>query len=599
MQFKLLGFKFGKDPSITLEAPKEEKAFAPPQNEDGAVTITASPHYGTYVDLEGHTKNEVELLTKYRELSIQPELSMAIDDIVNDAIVKNEEGDIVDLLLDDVKSIRADTKKKITEEWNNVLKLLNWSNIADDIFKRWYVDGRIIYHIIVNEAATSEGIKELRYIDPRRIHKMREIERERDPKTGADIVKRINEYYVYSEKINPSQIISNSLGVKIAPDAIVQTNSGLIDSKGQMVLSYLHEAIKTFNNLRMVEDAIVINRLARAPMRRVFYIDVGNMGRQKAEQYLYDIMIKYRNKMVYDASTGEVRDDRKHMSMLEDFWIPRRGEGKSTEITTLQQDANLDKIEDVDYFKKKLANSLHVPYSRLNPEQASQSIVGIGRSTEVTREELRFARFINKIRNKFSFLLIDLLGKQLKLKNICNDEEWKEIRENLALRWFKNNNFEELLEMELIKERLGVLALADPFVGRYYSGEWVKRKILQMNDEEIEEIKKQIKGEQTEGDPAVINNPAMAQMGQGVAGQVPDQGPGGDQGGAPGQPGGQITDPSIPGAPTFDNAPMDNTGVNDAVGEDDAAYFEDKTKQKENAAKISPNFKKRLSEPLV
>jgi hypothetical protein len=334
--------------------------------DDGAVTITQNAHYGTYVDLEGSVRNEIELVSRYREMANHPELEMAIDDIVNEAITHDESGRTLDIVLDKLK--QPDTiKKKIAEEFENILKLLNFSNLADDLFKRWYIDGRIYYHIVVDEEKPKEGIQELRYIDPRKIRKVREIKKGQDPKTGALIIKSLAEYYVYNDRGTVTQSYTSSVnaGLRIAPESILNVNSGLMDSKNTFVISYIHKAIKPLNQLRMIEDAVVIYRVSRAPERRVFYIDVGNLPKGKAEQYLRDVMIKYKNKIVYDAATGEVRDDRKHMSMLEDFWLPRREGGKGTEITTLAAGQNLGELADVVYFRQKLLNALNVPISRL------------------------------------------------------------------------------------------------------------------------------------------------------------------------------------------------------------------------------------------
>jgi len=510
---RLLGFNFGPNTSITKEVPKEERSPITPVNEDGAVTIQSTPYYGTYIDLEGSVRNEVELITKYRSMSIQPELERAIDEVVNEAIQKDEEGDIVELDLDDLK-VSEGTKERVIEEFEEVLKLLNFNTTPDEIFRRWYIDGRIYYHIIVNEIDPSTGIRELRYVDPRRIRKIREIQKKKDPLTGADVIVKINEYFLYSEKVTLSQTVSTNLGLKIAPDSIIYVNSSLMDEKGLMVLSYLHKAIKPLNNLRMVEDALVIYRLSRAPERRVFYIDVGNMPKQKADQYLYDIMMKYRNKLVYDASTGEVRDDRKHLNMMEDFWIPRRGEGKSTEISTLQSGQNLSRIEDAEFFKKKLYESLGIPVGRLNLDGNAPSIVGVGRSTEVTREELKFAKFIDRLRNKFSNVFLNALGTQLRLKNVCNEEEWNVLKQDIKFKWLKSNNFDELLEGELLRERLITLQAIDPYVGRYFSTEWVKKNVLHMNDEEILEMDAQIESENEVGTPAMEGSPLQVQQQQ-------------------------------------------------------------------------------------
>ena len=343
MAIKLFGFTLGSKDVVQVQSPEQPSFALPtPALYDGAVTITQNAYYGTYVDLEGAVRNELELITRYREMSNHPELEMAIDDIVNEAITHDDTGKTVNIVLDKLKQPET-VKKKIIEEFETVLKMLNFGNLADDLFKRWYIDGRIYYHVVVDDKRPQEGIKELRYIDPRKIRKVREVKKERDPKTNADIIKSIAEYYVYSDRGTTTQTYGASVnsGLRIAPDSIINVNSGLMDAKNTFVISYLHKAIKPLNQLRMIEDAVVIYRLSRAPERRIFYIDVGNLPRGKAEQYLKDIMIKYRNKMVYDANTGELRDDRKHLSMLEDFWLPRREGGKGTEITTLPAGQNL------------------------------------------------------------------------------------------------------------------------------------------------------------------------------------------------------------------------------------------------------------------
>jgi hypothetical protein len=504
---KLFGFTLGgKD--VVKQQPSEQATIALPTEsmDDGAVTITQNAYYGTYVDLEGAVRNELELITRYREMSNHPELDQAIDDIVNEAITHDASGRTVDIVLDKLKQPES-VKKKINEEFENVLKMLNFSNLADDLFKRWYIDGRIYYQVVVDENNPKEGIQELRYIDPRKIRKVREIQKERDPKTGAQIIKSVAEYYVYNDRGTTTQTYTAQVnqGVRIAPDAIVNVNSGLMDAKNTFVISYLHKAIKPLNQLRMIEDAVVIYRLSRAPERRIFYIDVGNLPKGKAEQYLRDIMIKYRNKMVYDASTGELRDDRKHMSMLEDFWLPRREGGKGTEITTLPAGQNLGELEDVKYFQKKLLQSLNVPISRLEPQQGG--MIGLGRTTEVTREEVKFNKFIVRLRNKFSQIFDNALGIQLALKGVCTKEEWQDFKENIYYAYKKDNNFTELRDAELLRERVNLLATVDPFLGRYYSSRWVKKNILQMTDEQIEEMDKEIEEEQQQGN----GGPAMQQ----------------------------------------------------------------------------------------
>jgi hypothetical protein len=380
-------------------------------------------------------------------------------------------------------------KKRIEDEFNFILKLLNFNNMGHDIFRRYYVDGRMFYHIVIDETMPDAGIQELKYIDPRRIRKIREIQKMRDPQTGIELIRRQIEYYLYNEK---GMIGSGTnLGAKIAPDSIVNVNSGLMDPKQTMVLSYLHKAIKPFNNLRMVEDATVIYRLSRAPERRVFYIDVGNMPTVKAEQYVRDIMVKYRNKLVYDSNTGEIKDDRKHLSMLEDFWLPRREGSKGTEISTLEGARNLGELEDVKYFQSKLYRSLNVPIGRMEPSQG----FSLGRSTEITRDELKFTKFIQRLRNKFSILFDDLLRVQLVSKKVCTEEEWKEFKEDIWYDFKKDNNFDELKEAELLNMRLDTLTKVDPFVGKYYSQLWVRKNILMQSDEDIEEINAEMEQE--------------------------------------------------------------------------------------------------------
>ena len=510
MAIKLFGFTLGNKDIVQVQAP-EQPSFALPTEamDDGAVTITSNPYYGTYVDLEGAVRNELELITRYREMANHPELEQAIDDIVNESITHDVSGRTVDIVLDKLK--QPDTvKRKIAEEFENVLKLLNFGNLADDLFKRWYIDGRIYYHVVVDEKNPREGIQELRYIDPRKIRKVRELIKDADPKTGAQIIKSIAEYYVYSDKGTTTQTYGAKVnsGLRISTDSVINVNSGLMDAKNTFVISYIHKAIKPLNQLRMVEDAVVIYRLSRAPERRVFYIDVGNLPKGKAEQYLRDVMVKYKNKVVYDSSTGEVRDDRKHMSMLEDFWLPRREGGKGTEITTLPAGQNLGELEDVKYFRQKLLQSLNVPMSRLEPQQGG--MIGMGRVSEVTRDEVKFTKFITRLRNKFSQIFDYALGTQLALKGICTKEEWEQFKEDVYYDYKKDNNFTELRDAELLRERLSLLTTVDPYLGRYYSAKWVKKHVLQMTDEEIEEMKKEMDEEEEQG----VGGPTQPQGGE-------------------------------------------------------------------------------------
>jgi hypothetical protein len=496
MAVKLFGFTLGKKDIVQVEKPEQASFSLPTETiDDGAVTITQNAHYGTYVDLEGSIRNELELITRYREMSNHPECDMAIDEIVNEAITHDVDGKVMDINLDNLKQPET-IKKKIIEEFDNIQKMLNFSNLADDLFKRWYIDGRIYYHVIVNDTSPKEGIKELRYIDPRKIRKVREVQKDRDSKTGAQIIKSVAEYYIYNDRGTATQSFTSSTnqGLRIAPESIINVNSGLMDAKNTFVISYLHKAIKALNQLRMIEDAVVIYRLSRAPERRIFYIDVGNLPKGKAEQYMRSIMTQYRNKLVYDANTGELRDERKHLSMLEDFWLPRREGGKGTEITTLPAGQNLGQMEDVQYFQKKLLQSLNVPISRLDPQQGA-GIMGIGKTTEVTRDEVKFSKFIARLRNKFSRIFDDALRVQLALKGICTTEEWDEFKESIYYDFKKDNNFVEMREAELIRERVLTATQLDPFIGKYYSSKWVKKNVLRMTDEEIEEMEKEIEEE--------------------------------------------------------------------------------------------------------
>ena len=511
MAIKLFGFTLGSKDIVQKQDPAQQSFALPTEAlDDGAVTITQNAYYGTYVDLEGSVRNELELITRYREMANHPELEMAIDDIVNEAITHDVTGRTVDIITDKLKQPET-VKKKIHEEFQNILKMLNFGNLSDDLFKRWYIDGRIYYHVVVNEKDPKAGIQELRYIDPRKIRKVREVKKGKDPKTGADIIDSIAEYYVYSDRGTAAQSYGASInaGLRIAADAIINVNSGLMDAKNTFVISYLHKAIKPLNQLRMIEDAVVIYRISRAPERRIFYIDVGNLPRGKAEQYLKDIMVKYRNKMVYDANTGELRDDRKHMSMLEDFWLPRREGGKGTEITTLPAGQNLGELEDVKYFRQKLLQSLNVPVSRLEPQQGG--MIGLGRTTEVTRDEVKFMKFITRLRNKFSQIFDHALEKQLVLKGICSMDEWRQFREDIYYDYMKDNNFTELRDTELLTSRVQLLATVDPYMGRYFSAKWVKKNILQQTDEDVEAMEKEMAKESEQGVGQPLQQPGMEQ----------------------------------------------------------------------------------------
>ena len=507
MALNLVGFQISRQKADVEQ--QSEKTFAPPSNEDGALTISSAAYYGTYVDLDGTAKNEVELISRYREMAMQPEIESAIDDIINEAIVQNDDGKSIRIIMDDLKQPDK-IKKAIEEEFTIVLRLLNYQNMATDTFRRFYVDGRIFYHIIIDEENPTLGIKALRYIDPRKIRKVREIKKEKDTGTAVDVVQTVNEYYIYNDKVvSGSSSSYGPVGTRIAKDAIINVNSGLMDSRRAVVLSYLHKAIKPLNQLRMIEDATVIYRISRAPERRIFYIDVGNLPKLKAEQYLRDIMVKYKNKLVYDAQTGEVRDDRKFLSMMEDFWLPRREGGKGTEITTLPGGQNLGELEDVKYFEKKLYKSLNVPVSRLNPESSGFSL---GRVGEISRDEVKFSKFVDRQRQKFSEIFDQALRVQCVLKGICTSEEFDEFKENIYYDFLKDNNFAELKEAELVRERLSLLGSVDPYVGRYYSMEWIQRNVLRLSDDDIKEMKKQIDKEKAAG--LIMDPMQIAQQGQ-------------------------------------------------------------------------------------
>ena len=524
MALNLFGFQISRQKADIEQ--QSEKTFAPPSNEDGALTISSAAYYGTYVDLDGTAKNEVELISRYREMAMQPEIESAIDDIINEAIVQNDDGKSIRIIMDDLKQPEK-IKKAIEEEFNIVLRLLNYQNMATDTFRRFYVDGRIFYHVIIDEQNPTQGIKSLRYIDPRKIRKIREVKKEKDTGTSVDVVQTVNEYYIYNDKVvSGSSSSYGPVGVRIAKDAIINVNSGLMDSRRAVVLSYLHKAIKPLNQLRMIEDATVIYRISRAPERRIFYIDVGNLPKLKAEQYLRDIMVKYKNKLVYDAQTGEVRDDRKFLSMMEDFWLPRREGGKGTEITTLPGGQNLGELEDVKYFEKKLYKSLNVPVSRLDPNQSGFSL---GRVGEISRDEVKFSKFVDRQRQKFSEIFDQALRIQCVLKGICTSEEFDEFKENIYYDFLKDNNFAELKEAELVRERLSLLGSVDPYVGRYYSMEWIQRNVLRLSDDDIKEMQKQIDKEKAAG--LIMDPMQIAQQGQQEL--LNPDGAGGGGGGAP------------------------------------------------------------------
>ena len=490
MAVQLFGFNISKQGEEKEQ--QNVKSFVPPVQDDGAMEVASGGVYGTYVDLEGNSKSEAELVTRYREMAMQPECDNALEDIVNEAIVINNQSPL-NIVLDDIDEGKG-LKDRIREEFYNVLKLLDFNNLAYDIFRQWYIDGRLYYHIMIDEKKPRDGIKELRKIDPRKIKKIREKVSELDKRTNMKIEKGYQEYYIYHPKGITSQ--SNQTAIKISKDSICHITSGMIDPANKMVLGYLHKAIKPLNQLRTLEDATVIYRLSRAPERRIFYIDVGNLPKMKAEQYLADMMAKHKNKLVYDASSGEIRDDRKFMTMMEDFWLPRREGGRGTEITTLPGGQNLGEMDDVDYFRRKLYKSLNVPITRME----SENQFNLGRTSEVTRDELKFTRFIERLRARFTHLFDNLLEIQLVLKGVINRKQWKELREDLYYNFPQDNYFTELKNAEILTERLRLMSEVEQYVGKFYSLDWVRKNVLQMSEEEIRDMDKQIKKEESDED---------------------------------------------------------------------------------------------------
>ena len=471
-----------------------EPSFVRKESEDAASPIVAGGYFGQYVEMgdAANKASEADLIGRYREMSLHPEADSAINDVVNEAIAGDLNDHPVDIDLQNLK-VSQNLKNVIRQEFENVLVLLDFDRKAYDIFRRWYIDGRLFYHKMINVDDPAEGITELRYIDPRKIKKVIEFDKPKDRQAVIDpevstLVPKSIEYYIYSPKGLKGY---ENNGVRIAPDAITYVHSGQMDMQRNYVLSHLHKAIKALNQLRMIEDSLVIYRLSRAPERRIFYIDVGNLPKQKAEQYLREVMSRYRNKLVYNADTGEIRDDKKFMSMLEDFWLPRREGGRGTEITTLPGGQNLGELEDVKYFQKKLYRSLNVPESRLE----SESSFNIGRSAEITRDEVKFQKFIVRLRKKFTDLFNDLLKTQLILKGVISIDEWDEFKEHIQYSFIADNYFSEMKEKEVMNERMGLMQQMDPFVGKYFSLEYMRRYILKQTDSEFGEIDEQMANE--------------------------------------------------------------------------------------------------------
>jgi len=514
----------------------------PPNNEDGSDHYMSSGFFGSYVDIEGVFKTEFELIKRYREMALHPEADSAIEDIVNEAIVSDTNDSPVEIDLDHLNASDG-IKKKVREEFKYIKDLLDFDKKAHEIYRNWYIDGRIYYHKIIDVKKPQEGIQELRYIDAMKMRYVRQAKKKKDDRLNA-VQKfqndnpmdydwpEIEEYFIYNPKsqypTGARDATGATQGIKMTKDSIVYCTSGLVDRNKGCTLGYLHKAIKSINQLRMIEDSLVIYRLSRAPERRIFYIDVGNLPKVKAEQYLRDVMMRYRNKLVYDANTGEIRDDKKYMAMLEDFWLPRREGGRGTEISTLPGGQNLGEITDIEYFKKKLYRSLNVPPSRMDGEGG----FNLGRSSEILRDELKFTKFVARLRKRFSNMFNDMLKTQLILKNIITPEDWEVMSEHIQYDFLYDNHFSELKESELLQERLNNVAVAEPYIGRYFSQDYVRRKILRQTDEEIIEQNEIMEKEIADGvvpDPSIPTDPEtgipldqVADMGLGDPAIEPD-----------------------------------------------------------------------------
>ena len=499
---KILGFQITRDSNLEKSATSKQ-AFTVATPDDGTTTISAGGYFGQYLDMEVNAKDDFDLIRRYREIAQHPECDMAVEDIINEVVVSDERDSSVSISLDKL-AISENIKGKIRNEFQECLSLLNFDEKGHDIFKRWYIDGRIYFHKVIDPKSPRKGLTEIRYIDPRKIKKVREVTKGRDSKgTGIEVVEQTNEWFVYNEK-GMSAANSNA-GLKITTDSITYVTSGVVDATKNMVMGHLHKAIKPVNQLRMIEDAVVIYRIVRAPERRIFYVDVGNLPKVKAESYLRDVMARYRNKLVYDASTGEIRDDRKHMSMLEDFWLPRRDGAKGTEVTTLPGGQNLGEISDVVYFQKKLYKSLNVPISRMESENG----FNIGKAAEITRDELKFTKFIQRLRKRFTQVFQDILKTQLVLKGIITIEDWQKIKEHIQYDYLKDGYFAELKNAEMLRERLSLANEVSPYIGKFYSVEYVRKYVLRQSDEDIIEIDNQIADEISKG---VIAHPEGESM---------------------------------------------------------------------------------------
>jgi hypothetical protein len=482
-------------------AETKAQSFVPPSNDGDVIEVgkdggmggfaAGGGVIGQFIDMEGGIKTEADLVAKYRTMALVPECDSAIEDIVNESISCNDLDAPVAINLDRIEKMSDGIKKKVRTEFDEVLSLMGFRDMSHDIFRKWYVDGRIYYHKMVDPKNPKRGLQGLRAIDPQKIRKIREVEKKQDEKTQVEIIKNIEEYYLFNDQGFDKSGNNTGQTVRIHSDAVCHVTSGLLDYNQSMIVGYLHKAMKSVNQLRMLEDALVIYRISRAPERRIFYIDVGNLPKARAEQYLKEVQTSYRNKLVYNADTGEIKDDRKHMNMLEDFWLPRREGGRGTEISTLPGGQNLGEIDDILYFQKKLYKSLNVPISRMETETA----FAIGRATEISRDEVKFSRFVDRLRTKFSRIFDDVLRTQLLLKNIITDDDWYKIKEYISYDYQKDGHFVELKDAEILRERVSTLEQLDQFVGKYYSESWIRKNVLRQSEAEIQQIDKEIKAD--------------------------------------------------------------------------------------------------------
>jgi len=492
--FRVFGFEIRRQ-DTSVEDAQKKPSVVPPNDEDGAGYVTAAgTHYGQYINIDGDdAKDNYQLVMKYRGLAMHPEVDAAVEDIVNEAIAGDTQKQNVDITMDNLR-VQDKLKDIIKEEFDNIVAMLNFNENGHDIFRRWYVDGRLYHHLVIDETNVQQGIQEIRHIDAAKMRKVKQVKKKKDPASGADLIEKVDEYYIFQDKAggqNTGIVGGYGSGVRMSLDSVSYVTSGLLDEGRKKVISYMHKAIKPLNQLRMMEDSLVIYRLARAPERRIFYIDVGNLPRGKAEQYMKDIMTRYRNKLVYDSKTGEIKDDRKHQSLLEDFWLPRREGGKGTEIGTLPGGDNLGQIDDIIYFQKRLYKALNVPLNRLAEEQPFT----LGRTTEVSRDELKFQKFIDRLRSRFAGLFKNILKTQLILKGIILEEDWHWMKNDINVDYVRDNHFSELKDMEIMRERIDTLNAVSSYAGVFFSKNWIMKNILQLNDEDIQNMAAELQAE--------------------------------------------------------------------------------------------------------